>query len=176
VVINTPGPVEYREVANILMTGYLLHGKNPFSLNNQPLMNNNYGVFYNLVALPIVALFGNTLAVNRIITLFFILLSCAIVGWVLIKIKTSTPFAIAGGVLFLAFMLFYVGPITRGDCLGTFLFLVAGFVPFIQKFNTSSLILSGAMSILAFFTKPYFLFLSASSLFIFFCSFQRKRG
>lgn len=36
-VVVTQGPVGYREGADILLTDFHLHGKNPFVLMNQPL-------------------------------------------------------------------------------------------------------------------------------------------
>ena len=156
-VIVTQGPVEYREGANLLLTDYILHGKNPFLLNNQPLMNTNKGAFYNLVMLPFAALFGSTLAIHRIISILFILLASALVGWSLLRFKTGLPFALAGGSIVFASLLFLTGPISRADGLGTFLYLVAGIVPFMRKFDRTSLAISALAGILAFFTKPYFL-------------------
>ena len=156
-VIVTQGPVGYREGADILLTDYILHGKNPFLLKNQPLMNTNKGAFYNLVMLPFVAVFGNTLAIHRIISIIFILLSSALVVWSLIRFKTSLPYAIAGGTIVFGCLLFYTGPISRADGLGTFLYLVAGIIPFMRKFDRASLAVSALAGILAFFTKPYFL-------------------
>jgi hypothetical protein len=156
-VIVTQGPVGYREGADILLTDYLLHGKNPFFLQNQPLMNTNKGAFYNLVMLPFVAVFGNTLAIHRTLSIFFIVLSCALIVWSLIRFKTSLPYAIAGGTIVFAGLLFYTGPISRADGLGTFLYLAAGVIPFIRKFDRTSLTISALAGILAFFTKPYFI-------------------
>ena len=174
-VIVTQGPVGFREGADILLTDYILHGKNPFVLMNQPLMNTNKGAFYNLIMLPFVVVFGNTLAIHRIISILFILLSCALVVWTLIRFKTSLPFAIAGGTIVLASLLFYTGPIARADGLGTFLFLVAGIIPFIRKFDRASLAISALAGIMAFFTKPYFLLsVGIVALYLFLFSSKKK--
>jgi hypothetical protein len=156
-VIITQGPMAYREGANVLLTDYILHGKNPFVLMNQPLLNTNKGAVYNLVVVPFALLFGNTLALHRIISILFILFCCALVVWCLMHFKSGWLIASAGGALVLAGLLFYVGPTARADGLGTFLYLAAGIVPFIRKFDRHGLAVCAAAGILAFFTKPYFL-------------------
>jgi hypothetical protein len=50
--IAMPYQIEYREGAAQVMTHILLMGGNPFSLEYQPLGMNNYGIGYNLLALP----------------------------------------------------------------------------------------------------------------------------
>ncbi len=173
-IIVTQGPVEFREGANVLLTDYILHGKNPFLLMNQPLMNTNKGAFYNLVVLPFAAIFGNTLAIHRIISILFILLSSILVIWILSRFRTSLPIALAGGAVVFASLLFYSDPISRADGLGTFLYLVAGIIPFVRKFDRTSLVISGLAGILAFFTKPYFM-LSFGVVALYLFLFQSKK-
>jgi hypothetical protein len=156
-VIVTYGPTGYREGANMLLTEYILKGRNPFVLMNQPLMNTNKGAFYNLLVVPFAAIFGNTLALHRIISIVFILLSCGLVVWCLWRLRVNKSVAIAGGMICFAGLLFYVGPTARSDGLGTFLYLVSGLIPFMRKFDRQSLLISAAAGILAFFTKPYFI-------------------
>lgn len=156
-IIVTYGPVGYREGANVLLTDYLLHGKNPFVLMNQPLMNTNKGAFYNLLMVPFAALFGNTLAIHRIISILFIFLASTLVTWCLRSFQRTWSIAISGGLLVSVGLLFYVGPTARADGLGTFLYLVSGIIPFLRKFDRKSLAISAIAGILAFFTKPYFL-------------------
>lgn len=73
-----PYPIEYREGASQVITQFLLEARNPFELSNLPLSMTNYGMEYNLIVLPLAALFGNTLIVHRIISNLFILLSSAL--------------------------------------------------------------------------------------------------
>ena len=155
-VIITVGPVGYREGANVLLTDYILHGKNPFVLMNQPLMNTNKGIFYNLLMVPFATVFGDTLALHRIISILFIILSAGVVIWCLRYFNIKETVSLTGGALVFAGLLFYVGPTARADGLGTFLYLISGFMPFFRKFDRNSLIISAAISILSFFTKPYF--------------------
>ncbi len=157
VLLVDPNPAEFREGANLVMTEYLLQGKNPFALENQPLLNTNKGFVYNFTVLPLAYFFGNTLFVHRLVSLVFIFLSCYLVFIVLRKMSVPFPFAIAGGDLLLACLLFYVSPIARVDGMGTFLFLASILIPWFSHFDAKSLIVSGILSILAFYTKPYFL-------------------
>lgn len=174
-IISTSGPVAYREGAVILLTDYILHGKNPFVLMNQPLMNTNKGAFYNLLVVPFAALFGNSLTLHRIISIIFIGLSSFLVIWCLRKLNREWTLAISGGLLVVAGLLFYVSPTARADGLGTFLYLLSVIFPFLNDFDRKSLIISAIAGILAFFTKPYF-FLSFAiiSLYIFLFISKRK--
>ncbi len=152
-----PNPSEYREGANLLMTQYFLEWKNPFSLENQPLLNTNKGFLYNLVMLPFAAFFGNTLFIHRLVSFIFNCLSCFLVFLVLRKSHIPTALALTGSSILGACLLFYVSPIARVDGLGTFLFLAATFLPWMNNFQKKSLFFSGLLGILAFYTKPYFL-------------------
>ncbi len=156
-IISTPYPAEYREGAILLLTDFLIHGLNPFSLANHPLMTNNYGFLYNLVVLPFAMIFGNTLAVHRMISILFIFTSCMLIVLVLIKVGTTLPFACAGGVIVMASLLFQVTPLARPDSLGEFFFLLSILLPWQRKFDTPALIASGLTGLLAFLAKPYFI-------------------
>ena len=175
-VIVTYGPVGYREGANMLLTEYILKGRNPFVLMNQPLMNTNKGAFYNLLVVPFAAIFGNTLALHRVISIVFILLSCGLVIWCLRNFKINWPVSIAGGALVFAGLLFYVGPTARADGLGTFLYLVSGLIPYMRKFDRQSLLISATAGILAFFTKPYFILSFGIVAFYIFLFLSKKKA
>lgn len=176
VLLKNPNPAEYREGANLLMTEYFLQGANPFLLENQPLLNTNKGVLYNLVVLSLAAVFGNTLFIHRLVSLIFILLSCLLVILVLRRLSVPLSFALAGGCVLLACLLFYVSPIARVDGLGIFLFLASSLIPWFGNFNKKSLFFGGLIGILGFFTKPYFLLsviIVTAYLFLFV---SKKRG
>ena len=174
-VIVTYGPVGYREGANMLLTEYILKGRNPFMLMNQPLMNTNKGAFYNLLVVPFAAIFGNTLALHRVISIVFILLSCGLVGWCLRYFKISWPISIAGGTIVFAGLLFYIGPTARADGLGTFLYLVSGLIPFMRKFDRQGLLISATAGILAFLPSHILFYHLALSFCIFFFSFPKRK-
>ena len=175
-VIITYGPAGYREGANMLLTEYILKGRNPFVLMNQPLMNTNKGAFYNLLVVPFAAIFGNTLALHRIISIVFILLTCGLVVWCLRYFKIKWPVSIAGGTIVFAGLLFFIGPTARADGLGTFLYMTAGLIPFMRKFDRQSLLICATAGILAFFTKPYFILSFGIVAFYIFLFLSKKKA
>jgi len=154
--IAIPYQIEYREGAAQVMTQILLMGGNPFSFEYQPLGMNNYGIGYNLLALPVATLFGNTLMVHRGISFFFLLVSLLFVARIVFALKKDTLISILCG-LFIA-----VGLAGRGglgafpSAMGTFLFLSGIFIPFLYSFRYPSLIASALLAIMAYYTKPYF--------------------
>lgn len=157
VTIAMPYQIEYREGAAQVLTGFFLRRENPYILESQPLAVNNYGLGYNLVVTPIAALFGNTLLVHRSITFLFVLLSAGLVFFVFYKKGKD----ISIGLICSVFIL--IGLIARGgigafpSAFGTFLFLAALLIPFLKSFEHTSLVLSLLLSLMAFYTKPYFL-------------------
>ena len=72
-IITFPYPLELREGAIQLSTHALLNGINPYSLINNPVYINPYGILYNLLVLPFAALFGNSLQLHRLINGLLIL-------------------------------------------------------------------------------------------------------
>ena len=169
-IVATPVPVEYREGAFLLSTEFLLQGINPYSVENHPLSINVYGLVYNLAVLPFAALFGNTLSVHRALSVLCVLLACALITHRLLLRDASLLFAISGGMILMASLLFHVTPVTRPDALGFLLFLLAVLISEHFGFNRSSLVWSAFLGVLAFFTKQYFLLslgIVASFVFLF---------
>lgn len=134
-IISNPYPAEYREGSTLLMTDFLIHGRNPFTLANHPLMTNNYGFVYNLVILPFAILFGNTLAVHRAISILFVFASYILIVITLLKLGTALPFAVGGGTIVMACLLFSTTPLSRPDGLGEFFFLLAILLPLYRGFD-----------------------------------------
>ena len=56
-----PYPLELREGSILLSSQALIDSINPYSLENNPIYINGFGVLYNLVILPFSKSFGNTL-------------------------------------------------------------------------------------------------------------------
>ena len=176
VTIVMPYQIEYREGAAQVMTQILLKGGNPFSFENQPLAFNNYGIAYNLVVLPLAALFGNTLLVHRTVTFFFIILSCLLIFQTIFRFNRDFLFAAAGAVFVL------MGVASRGgygafpSAMGEFLFLGAILIPALRSFDLFTLCLSAVLCVIAYYTKPYFVLsfgIVASYLFVFV---SKKKG
>ena len=175
-IITTPVPVEFREGAILLSTNYLLHGINPYSLVNQPLGMNVYGLGYNFVVLPFAALLGNTLAVHRAISIICLLLVGIIIGKWLILRGSSLLFAVSGGLIILAGLLFYTTPVTRPDALGVLLFVSAIYLPMRYQYRYKSLIASSLLSVFAFDTKPYFILALGIVLTYLFLFVSKRKG
>lgn len=152
-----PNPLEYREGASLLLTDFLLRGENPYALANHPLTHNIYGLIYNLVVLPMAAIFGNTILVHRLVAILGVICSSGLVAWALLNRKVALPYALAGGGLVLAGQLFYTSPLVRPDGLGMLFFMAAVLLPWQRCFSKRSLIISATLSILGFLTKPYFI-------------------
>lgn len=154
--IIMPYQIEYREGAAQVMTQILLTGGNPFSLEFQPLGMNNYGVVYNVITLPFAKLFGNTLTVHRSVSFFFIVASALLVARIIWILNKNSLISILGG-LFIAVILTGRGGLGAfPSSTGTFLFLSAILIPFVYSFHYPSLIVSALLSIVAYYTKPYF--------------------
>ena len=154
--ISIPYQIEYREGAAQVMTQILLIGGNPFSLEYQPLGMNNYGIGYNLIALPLAKLFGNTLMVHRGISLFFLLASLFLVARTVFVLKKDVLISILCGIFVVVVLAGRGGLGAFPSAMGAFLFLSGILIPFIYSFRYPSLITSALLSIMAYYTKPYF--------------------
>ena len=155
-IILWPYQLEYREGASQTYTQAILEGKKLFSLESEPLYNNNYGILYNIIVAPLALIFGNTLQIHRIVSIFFIFLSSSLIVGVLQKEKVHLLFALAGGLLFWTTQLYSVIPIARPDSFGTLVFLCAIFLPWFFNYSTITLVTSVLLGCLAFLVKPYF--------------------
>ena len=176
VTIQDPNPLEYREGASQVVTGAMLNGQNPFSVANQPLTMEGYGIGYHLAVLPLAAVFGNTLAVHRFVSIFFIFLSLVLSAWAIHRSHRNLPFAIAGGGMGVLGLLSLSGPGAFPNAMGNFLFLAAVVVVWGRSFDRTSLVASALLSLLAFYTKPYFVLsigIVASYVFLFV---SKKKG
>lgn len=170
VTISIPYPLEYRESASQVMTQYLLEGRNPYGLENQPMAMDSYGIVYSLLVLPLAALFGNTLLIHRVVTLVFQLLCSLLVGLMGFRWSKSAGAAIAFGVLNGMVLGARGGLGAFPSAVGAFFFLSALIVPFLRTFDRRGLVFSALLSLVAFYSKPYFLLsfpIVASYLFIF---------
>ncbi len=168
--IATPFQNEYREGVMLLATHNILQGINPYLLENQPVAINVYGIMYNLLVSPFAWVFGNTLAVHRVVSVVCILGACAVVYQWLRKESTSRLLALSGSLLLLGSLLFYVIPTARPDGLGELLFLLMIFLPLRYRFGKISLMVSCFLGIAAFYTKLYFILgiaIVASYLFLY---------
>jgi hypothetical protein len=169
-IVTDPNPQAYREGAMLLSTQYLLEGKNPFSLENMPLANNVYGIFYHIAVLPFAWILGPGLLAHRLVSGISILASCFILYRVLLKSQTHPLYAAAATVILYAALLFNDSSLAKPCSLGTALFLGCLCIPYLCNYTTGSLTLSVLVGLLAFYTKPYFIlapFYTGTYLFLF---------
>ncbi|MEI6437680.1 MAG: hypothetical protein WCO69_02890 [Candidatus Omnitrophota bacterium] len=167
-----PFPNEYREGAMLTTTAGLVRGVNPFDLQNQPQYMNDYGIFYSLVTYPFAKVFGVTMLVHRSVTAFFIFACGGVMLWVMRRLKAAWLPTAAAVVIFYGCCLFRATttPMANPSSLGVFLFLSALLVPWSRGFSYRTLLLSAALGILGYYTKPYFLLsvpMLAAYLFVF---------
>ena len=155
-IIFNPFPNEYREGAILLNTKLLVEGGNPYTLENQPVYTNTYGIIYHLVVYPFAKVFGSTLIVHRSISAFFIFASCIVLFMIANRMKVALSLSCIGVAIFYAHLLFFAAPQARPDSLGMFLFLCSIFIPWKFSYSNISLLPSIIIGILAFLTKQYF--------------------
>ena len=169
-------PLEYGE-GSIQLTTYALMNKiNPFSVENNFLYINVYGIGYHLVVLPFAAVLGNTLTVHRLVNFLCIIGTLLLVINVMRQKKNSWEITILAVLFVWLGLLFQVTPTARPDSLGTFLFMLTICVPFLNKYSSKSLFFSSLTAIFSFYTKIYFLLsvpIIASYLFLFV---SKKKG
>jgi hypothetical protein len=157
VTLVIPHPIEYREGAAQVVTQLLLAGRNPFTPENQPLGMTNYGFMFSLVAWPLAALFGNTLLVHRAITMLFLVLGAYVIARTAVASNRQVALGLVGAELVTAALAARGGLGGYPGAMGTYLFLVAVTAPHLRNFDRQGLVLSGVASLLALYTKAYFI-------------------
>lgn len=157
--INFPYQHEYREGAVLTVTGHYVNNENPFDIIYQPQDTYVYGFFYPWIVSLFAKLYGNTLAVHRWITYAFILLSCALIFFALVRMKICPVFSFTAAVI-LHQSLIYEGliSIARPEGLGIFIFVFGILIPWRFKFSFWACVSSILLGILGFLTKPYYIF------------------
>ena len=154
--IASPIQQEYREGAQLVLSKDFAHGIHPYSFASLPLDTNPYGVLYQLISFYPVKFFGSTFAVHRTLSGIFLIASLSILFVVLKKNRIKLPLSIATLSLIYVSFLYGSTPLARPDALGELLFLAAVFIPYLKKFDHSSLFVSCVLLFLILFTKLYF--------------------
>jgi len=154
--ISIPYEIGVREGQPQVLTQMFLKGENPYVFANQPLAYFVYGIGYNAVVLPFAQIFGNTIHIHRVVTLMFILLSTATGFWIVFRKRHKTSLALICSAFFVTAFIGWGGIGSAPTSMGTFLFLIALFVPYIRSFDVAGLAISAIFSLLAFHTKAYF--------------------
>lgn len=155
-IIFNPFVSEFREGHTFTPTYLILKGIMPWSLETYPEYYNCYGILFNLVVYPFALLFGNSLVLHRIINEVFLLMT--IIGIAYYKLSKSIDISRTFILLSLYILINYSVNITlRPDGLGTFLFTMSILIPLRGHYSGRALSMAAVLSILAFYTKPYFL-------------------
>jgi 4-amino-4-deoxy-L-arabinose transferase-like glycosyltransferase len=154
--ISYPTPLDYNEGGMQAITETIASGSNPYSLESQPARISVYPPLYNLITVPISAIFGNTLLVHRAVVGFFILASVMLCFFVTYRVCHSLINSLAASVVFFAGLLYYSTPIASPNSVGLFFFLLSVAVPWRWNFSNRSLACALVLGILAFYSKQYF--------------------
>src|SRR5204863_9301584 len=92
--IKSDYPMEYRENAILFTSDFVVHGHNPYSLQDRPVYVNGFGIGYYWAAYPFVRLAGNSYAVLRTVSLLFVIAACTLLAWALRLDKVPWSFAV----------------------------------------------------------------------------------
>lgn len=166
-------PLEYREFGVIFSTDLLLQGFNPYSIDLQPVAMNAYGIVYNMLVLPLAEVWGSTPFTHRVVSCFFIVMTCGCLFWGLRVSRVSWTMAGVAVATLFAFLATGLSIVSRPDSLGQFLFLASIVLPFACRYSASSLAISIGLSMLALLTKSYFV-LGAPFLAVYLFGFESK--
>jgi len=168
--VGLPYPLDNREYVATSGTALLLQGKDPYGMDQQPSFLYAYGFVQSLVAYPFAEIFGPTLQLHRAISCISIILCSLTLFWALRTSGISTALAWTGALLLLNHLA-YAWPINaKPDALGLLFFLLSVVIPYWGEFCWWSLLASIFLTIVAFYTKPYYVLgapFLATYLFIF---------
>ena len=157
-IITFPFPLEFREGHMMGTTSQLLNLINPYNIENYPQYYNSYGIVYNLVVYPFTFIFKNLLLTHRIVNAIFIFLSLfLIIFYNKVFFYKNLKFGIALLILLYSKLLLRETSVIRPDSLGVFLYLWAIFIVLKYEFSQKSLFFAAIISIIGFYTKPYFI-------------------
>lgn len=153
--ILSPAPQEMREGGELVITQFLLQGRNPYALAELPAGTDVYGILYNLLVTPFAVLFGNSLAVHRTVSGAAILAACFLVQRMLRQRGTEPGLAIAGALLFYLASIYFVAPLARPDGLALLLSVASIAVLYREELSFGRFGLGLALAVAALFTKLY---------------------
>lgn len=160
--LTLPGPQEARESAIPLTTGLMLAGGRPYTLATEPAVTNVYGIVYNYALLPAAKIWGSTFFVHRVGSLVFLLAGASLLCAMLLKDGVGRALALAGAVFYYLINTTTYDICARPDTLGSALMLAALWLVMPgrngQPASWAKLGGSVLLGVLAFYTKPYFVF------------------
>ena len=154
--ISYPYPIEYREGHSLSSTMLMMQGISPYTLDTYPEYYNSYGILFNILMLPFVCLFGPSLVVCRIVNELCVI---SIILLLLFYKRKSQRWEIVLAAICNFYIFYHINTNVsiRPDGLGTLLYIASIVIPLRSDFSKKSLIVSAILSVLAFYTKPYFI-------------------
>ena len=176
VILITPYQIGFREGAPQVIMQMLLNGENFSTFDNQPTGYYIYGIGYQAAVFPFAFIFGNTLHIHRFVTLIFILLSTLTGFWIVFQRVRKLSIALICSAFIITAFMGWGGIGSAPTTVGTFLFLIAIFTPYLRSFDTTSIVFSAIFALMAFHTKAYFVLsfgIVTSYLFLFV---SKKKG
>lgn len=174
--ILSPAPQEMREGGELVITGLLMQGRNPYAVAELPAGTDVYGILYNALVTPFALAFGNTLSVHRVVSASALVAACFLMHRMLRRRGTEPSLALAGSLVFYLASIYFVAPLARPDGVALLLSVAAMAVLHRDDIGTSRFLLGLALAIGALFTKLYLAyppFVLAAYVFL---SRSRRRG
>ena len=155
-IVFFPYQLEFREGAVLNLTDALTKGINPYLLENQPWRTSIFGVFYNLVTLPLALIFGPNAVVHRVVSSLSIWMAFYILYKWFRQLKT--PVYIILPLLILPMYQYCETHAfsARPGALGIFIMLLSIYLALKKDHNFLSLFLIALLTFCAFMTKSYF--------------------
>ena len=150
-------PTEYREGAMLISTGMISKGLNPYNFSSHPYSTNVYGVLYNYMVAPFALIFGNTLVIHKAISAVCAFFSSFVFYKILIKEQIKPMLAITAVTMFYFAILYSVTSLVRPDILGLLFMFLTIYIVTSGEYSWRSILLAPILTILCFYTKPYFI-------------------
>ena len=171
-IIMDPRPIEYREGAQLHLVNELQNGVNIYDFSNKPYDTDVYGIAYHKVASLVTPSWASSYQPQRILTAFFIVGACVVI---LLMFRENSLDIKIGFVVACVWYAHYPrmwGICGRPDAMATLFYFFSVFLPWKYRFSRTTLTISAACAVVAFFTKPYF---AAGVVFVFIYLVYRKR-
>lgn len=170
-----PGPVLFQEGAFLVTTEFIMNGGNPYQVESLPHYAEIYGPLYPWIMSWLASFWDCTFFLHRWTSFFFLVLSCLLLFLWGRECGIERRFSILGALLYFILCANSYSVAARPDTLGVFLLLLGIYVPLQGKFSKRSLALSIFLGLLAFLTKPYFIFsILCVSVYLFFVESKKK--
>ncbi len=163
-IITQPGPQEYNEPAIWHTTWLLDHGRNPYTAQELPGAAYCFDPLYNYVVLALKPLLGIDYTAHRLLNLFFLLGSLAILVRAMTKAGAGLGIALLSAVFLYGMCLGNIMVTARPDLMGWFFFLLGLLVPWERNYTRWSTVFGLVCALIAFHCKFYFALAACATL------------